>query len=134
VEVIWPCSSLVKDTSCQHCPGGCSVSWYHSNEARNYFHHSCEWIGILLEHFLHDVCYFAISNLLSILEVRCTDSHFIFTFIKFEEPFKLSSGLSCFKVGFEVFTAVSMKMAVFWVVAPCSLVTHRPDDGGSKDL
>jgi hypothetical protein len=42
-----------------------------------------------------------------------------------------------------------MKMAVFWVVAPCSLVevyqrfrgpcclhrlTHRPDDGGSKDL
>jgi hypothetical protein len=56
---------------------------------------------------------------------------------------------------------VSTKMAVFWVVAPCSLVevcqcfrgpccialmmeaartpetlvnTHRPDDGGSKDL
>jgi hypothetical protein len=33
-----------------------------------------------------------------------------------------------------------MKIAVFWVVAPCSLVevyqliTHRPDDGGSKDL
>jgi hypothetical protein len=26
------------------------------------------------------------------------------------------------KVGFEVLTAVSMKMAVFWVVAPCSLV------------
>jgi hypothetical protein len=25
-------------------------------------------------------------------------------------------------VGFEVFTAVSTKMAVFWVVAPCSLV------------
>jgi hypothetical protein len=25
-------------------------------------------------------------------------------------------------VGFEVFTAVSMKIAVFWVVAPCSLV------------
>jgi hypothetical protein len=24
-------------------------------------------------------------------------------------------------VGFEVLTAVSMKMAVFWVVAPCSL-------------
>jgi hypothetical protein len=42
-------------------------------------------------------------------------------------------------VGFEVLTAVSMKMAVFWVVAPCSLVKfyqrhHRPDDGGSKDL
>jgi hypothetical protein len=34
-------------------------------------------------------------------------------------------------LGFEVFTAVSMKMAVFWVVAPCSLI---PDDGGSKDL
>jgi hypothetical protein len=32
-------------------------------------------------------------------------------------------------VGFEVLTAVSMKIAVFWVVAPCS-----PDDGGSKDL
>jgi hypothetical protein len=36
---------------------------------------------------------------------------------------------------------VKMKMAVFWVVAPCSLVEvcqhfrgHRPDDGGSKDL
>jgi hypothetical protein len=39
----------------------------------------------------------------------------------------------------------SEKMAVFWVVAPCSLVEvyqcfggpcclHRPDDGGSKDL
>jgi uncharacterized radical SAM superfamily protein len=25
-------------------------------------------------------------------------------------------------VGFEVLTAVSMKMAVFWVVAPCTLV------------
>jgi hypothetical protein len=25
-------------------------------------------------------------------------------------------------------------MAVSWVVAPCSLVTHRPDDGGSKVL
>jgi hypothetical protein len=50
-------------------------------------------------------------------------------------------------VGFEVLTAVSMKMAVFWVVAPCSLVEvcqrfrgpccvhHQgPDDGGSKDL
>jgi hypothetical protein len=43
-------------------------------------------------------------------------------------------------VGFEVLTAVSMKIAVFWVVAPCSLVEvyqrfrGRPDDGGSKDL
>jgi hypothetical protein len=30
--------------------------------------------------------------------------------------------LSFVKVGFEVLTAVSTKMAVFWVVAPCSLV------------
>jgi hypothetical protein len=53
-------------------------------------------------------------------------------------------------VRFEVLTAVSTKMAVFWVVAPCSLVEvylrfrgpcclhhygyYRPDDGGSKDL
>jgi hypothetical protein len=37
-------------------------------------------------------------------------------------------------VGFEVLTAVSTKMAVFWVVAPCSQGDHRPDDGGSKDL
>jgi hypothetical protein len=36
-------------------------------------------------------------------------------------------------VGFEVLTAVNMKIAVFWVVAPCSL-GDRPDDGGSKDL
>jgi hypothetical protein len=48
---------------------------------------------------------------------------------------------------FKVLTAVSMKMAVFWFVAPCSLVevchnvsevlaasTHRPEYGGSKDL
>jgi hypothetical protein len=33
------------------------------------------------------------------------------------------------KIGFEVLTAVSTKMAVFWVVAP-----YCPDDGGSKDL
>jgi hypothetical protein len=26
------------------------------------------------------------------------------------------------------------KMAVFWVVAQCSLVDHRDDDGGSKDF
>jgi hypothetical protein len=35
--------------------------------------------------------------------------------------------------------AVSTKMAVFWVVAPCSLVEvyhcfRGPDDGGSKGL
>jgi hypothetical protein len=27
-----------------------------------------------------------------------------------------------------------IKMAVFWVVAPCSQGDDRPDDGGSKDL
>jgi hypothetical protein len=38
-------------------------------------------------------------------------------------------------VRFEVLTAASMKMAVIWVVEPCSLVDrNRPDDGGSKDL
>jgi hypothetical protein len=38
-------------------------------------------------------------------------------------------------VGYEVLTAVSMKIAVFWVVVPCSLVeVYRPVDGGSKDL
>jgi hypothetical protein len=52
------------------------------------------------------------------------------------------------EVGFEVLTAVSMKIAVFWVVAPCSLVEvyqrfrgpcclhhqgdRRLDDGGRK--
>jgi hypothetical protein len=29
---------------------------------------------------------------------------------------------NCILVRFEVLTAVSMKIAVFWVVAPCSLV------------
>jgi hypothetical protein len=50
-----------------------------------------------------------------------------------------------YEIGFEVLTAVSTKMAVFWVVAPCSLVEvyqrfrgscclhHHGDDGGSKD-
>jgi hypothetical protein len=39
---------------------------------------------------------------------------------------------SAFWVGFEVLTAVSTKMGVFWVVAPCS---HQgDDDGGSRDL
>jgi hypothetical protein len=43
-----------------------------------------------------------------------------------------------FLVGFEVLKAVRTKMAVFWVVAPCSLVEvyqrFSPDYGGSKDL
>jgi hypothetical protein len=34
-------------------------------------------------------------------------------------------------VGFEVLTAVSMKIAVFWVICHQG---DRPDDGGSKDL
>jgi hypothetical protein len=55
------------------------------------------------------------------------------------------------KVEFEVLTAASMKVAIFWVVAPCSLVNvyrrfrgtcylhqqgddDRPDDGDSKCL
>jgi hypothetical protein len=38
------------------------------------------------------------------------------------------------QVGFEVFTAVSMKMAVFWVASIIRAMSHRPDDGGSKDL
>jgi hypothetical protein len=52
------------------------------------------------------------------------------------------------RVGFELLTAVRTKMAVFWIVAPCSLAEvyqrfrgpcclhhqGRPDDGGSKDL
>jgi hypothetical protein len=55
-------------------------------------------------------------------------------------------------VRFHVLKAASIKMAVFWVVSPCSLVeiyrrfrhtcylhllgdeAHRPDDGGSKYL
>jgi hypothetical protein len=35
--------------------------------------------------------------------------------------FKVSCTVTKDLVGFEVFTAVSMKIAVFWVVAPCSL-------------
>jgi hypothetical protein len=51
-------------------------------------------------------------------------------------------------VRFKVLKAASKNMAVFWVVAPCSLVeihrrfrgswflhrTHRPDDGGSRHI
>jgi hypothetical protein len=50
-------------------------------------------------------------------------------------------------VRFQVLTAASMKMAVFWVLVPCSLVElyrrfrgafclhhHRPDNGGSKHV
>jgi hypothetical protein len=34
---------------------------------------------------------------------------------------------------FQVLTAASVKMAVFWIAALCSLVDHS-DDGGSKHL
>jgi hypothetical protein len=45
---------------------------------------------------------------------------------------------NAYVVGFEVIMALSTKMAVFWVVAPCRLfiviirATHRPADGGSQ--
>jgi hypothetical protein len=44
-------------------------------------------------------------------------------------------------VRFQVLTAASTKVTVFWDVAPCSLVENdrrfrgdRPDDGGSKHI
>jgi hypothetical protein len=37
-------------------------------------------------------------------------------------------------VRFQVLTATNMKMAVFWDIAPCSLIDIDPDDGGSKYL
>jgi hypothetical protein len=55
--------------------------------------------------------------------------------------------LSLILVRFQVLTAASMKIIVFWDVAPCSLIEvyqrfrgtycihhHSPDDGGSKHL
>jgi hypothetical protein len=64
---------------------------------------------------------------------------------KFELPLyhnaSIRKKLSPCSVGFEVLMAASMKMAVFWVVAPCSLVEvnrrfrdacclhHQGDDG-----
>jgi hypothetical protein len=63
----------------------------------------------------------------------------------FRKPFAELKGHLIGKAGFEVLTAASMKMAVFWAVAPCSLVQvyqrfrgpcflhHRPNDGGSND-
>jgi hypothetical protein len=38
------------------------------------------------------------------------------------------------QVGFEVLTAVSTKMAVFWVVVLAASIIRAIDDGGSKDL
>jgi hypothetical protein len=40
----------------------------------------------------------------------------------FNELGKKKSKTAMYSVGFEVLTAVRTKMAVFWVVAPCSLV------------
>jgi hypothetical protein len=59
-----------------------------------------------------------------------------------EKQVHYKSSLVLLLAGFEILTAVIMKIAVFWVVAPCSVVEvyrrfrgpHRPDDGGSKDL
>jgi hypothetical protein len=47
--------------------------------------------------------------------------------VNVEREEEMTTGLKvCYsktnQVGFEVFTAASMKMAVFWVVVPCSLV------------
>jgi hypothetical protein len=64
---------------------------------------------------------------------------------------KRLSTWSTISIRFSVGVGICMKMAVFWVVAPCSLVevhqcfrgpcclhhqgdTHHPDDGGSKHL
>jgi hypothetical protein len=50
------------------------------------------------------------------------------------ERHSIHSDIHYDSIGFEVLTVVSMKMALFWVVAPCSLVEvyQRPDNGGSK--
>jgi hypothetical protein len=35
---------------------------------------------------------------------------------------------------FEILNSANMTVTVLWVAAPCSLVVHRPDGGGSKHL
>jgi hypothetical protein len=74
-----------------------------------------------------------------------------FNYLNIKATWKLKLKYSFLKnyVGYEVLAAVSTKMAVFWVVAPCSLVEvyqrfrricclhHQdecPDDEGNKDL
>jgi hypothetical protein len=62
--------------------------------------------------------------------------------IRYVEPSEsdttLLVGQDDYQVGFEVLTAMSTKLAVFWVVAPGRRVIIRamshPDDGSSKDL
>jgi hypothetical protein len=44
----------------------------------------------------------------------------------FQKRYTLFNMATC--VGFEVLTAVSTKMAVFWVVAPCNLVEGNITD------
>jgi hypothetical protein len=85
------------------------------------------------------VCY-AVALIIAV--PRC--KHVISVCITFSSSGSSSSSSEF--VGFEVLTAVSMKMAVFWVVAPCCLVDvyqrlrgacwrdRRSDSGGSKHL
>jgi hypothetical protein len=54
--------------------------------------------------------------MLQVLGLVVIPSH---TYLRIE---LLCSNLSKLEVRFQVLTAASMKMAVFWVVAPCSLV------------
>jgi hypothetical protein len=60
--------------------------------------------------------------------------------------FCIAKFIITFFAGFEVFRVICMRMAVFWVVALCSLVEvyhsfrgaccfhHQGDDGSRKDL
>jgi hypothetical protein len=38
------------------------------------------------------------------------------------------------KASFHILTAMSMNVAVFWVIAQCSLAMIHPDDGSSKHV
>jgi hypothetical protein len=68
------------------------------------------------------------------LHVRCTPSWCSSRALDRHLWGSVALSLCCkcdpYKVGFGVLMAVSTKMAVFWVVDE----SHRPDDGGSKDL
>jgi hypothetical protein len=43
-----------------------------------------------------------------------------------EQKIRTQTNIHHIEVGFDVLTAVSMKMAVFWVVAPCSIIRASP--------
>jgi hypothetical protein len=76
---------------------------------------------------------YAYSTAASIMRPTCPVQHILLhltILIMSGEGNKLRSS----SVRFQVLTAASMKMVVFWVVAPCSLVMNRPDVGGSKHL